>query len=169
MRLYMSIVLGWLPLILFAPLLTAPVCTAAPNTDFDWPLRPRPEVVRVFDKPAHDWLPGHRGVDLAGSAGQSVLAAGDGVVAFAGAVAGKHVMSIDHADGVRTTYEPVQGALPLGRRVIRGSTIGTLESGHPGCAASACLHWGARRDHDYIDPLGLLHHTPIRLKPVGTS
>ncbi|MCL2534203.1 MAG: hypothetical protein FWE39_08555, partial [Nocardiaceae bacterium] len=32
---------------------------------FDWPLRPRPRVVRAFEKPAQNWLPGHRGVDLA--------------------------------------------------------------------------------------------------------
>ncbi|MFE3443829.1 M23 family metallopeptidase [Nocardia sp. NPDC059180] len=149
-----------------------PVAAAAPDTRFDWPLRPRPAVERRFDKPAQDWLPGHRGVDLAGSAGQAVLAAGDGIVVFAGSVAGKPVVSIDHAGGLRTTYEPVTAEVPVGRRVARGSRIGVLEAGHEGCTAAACLHWGLRREsggrqrREYLDPLGLLQLGPLRLKPV---
>ncbi|GAB2549043.1 M23 family metallopeptidase [Nocardia heshunensis] len=138
--------------------------TVVPGSEFDWPLQPRPAVARVFDKPEHDWLPGHRGVDLAGAQGESVLAAGDGIVVFAGTVAGKPVVSIDHPGGLRTTYEPVSAAIPVGRRVIRGTPIGTLQDGHPPC--SPCLHWGARRDREYLDPLGLLRHTPLRLKPL---
>ncbi len=60
---------------------TAPA--AADNT-FGWPLEPRPTVARPFDPPEQNWLPGHRGVDLASRAGQTVLAAGDGIVVFAG-------------------------------------------------------------------------------------
>ena len=51
---------------------------------FGWPLRPAPRVVRRFAVGPHPWSPGHRGVDLAGSAGQAVLAAGAGVVTFTG-------------------------------------------------------------------------------------
>ncbi|MBJ8342159.1 M23 family metallopeptidase [Antrihabitans sp. YC3-6] len=140
---------------------------AAPRGEYDWPLRPRPQVVTPFDNPERDWLPGHRGVDLAGAPGQSVVAAGDGIVVFAGTVAGKPVVSIDHVGGLRTTYEPVDASVSVGRRVGRGQPIGTLEGGHPGCPASACLHWGLRRDREYLDPLGLLHTLPIRLKPIG--
>lgn len=138
--------------------------SAAPGGEFGWPLAPRPAVVRVFDKPEHDWLPGHRGVDLAGSRGQAVLAAGDGIVVFAGIVAGKPVVSIDHPGGLRTTYEPVTASITVGRRLTRGTVIGVLDDGHPPC--SPCLHWGARRDGEYVDPLGLIHRAPIRLKPL---
>ncbi|MCX5046210.1 M23 family metallopeptidase [Aldersonia sp. NBC_00410] len=144
---------------------TAPAF-AAPTGEFDWPLRPRPAVVRAFDKPEHNWLPGHRGVDLAGAPGQAVLAAGDGYIAFTGTVAGKPVVSIEHAGGLRTTYEPVEATATLGLRVMRGTAIGTLQTGHPGCLLPACLHWGVRRDRQYLDPLGLLHLAPLRLKPV---
>ncbi|NQE67729.1 uncharacterized protein NG2371_02183 [Nocardia gamkensis] len=150
---------------------TAPTATAGPEGRFGWPLQPRPAVERHFDKPAQNWLPGHRGVDLAGIEGQAVLAAGEGIVVFAGAVADKPVVSIEHPGGLRTTYEPVRAEVPVGRRVGRGTRIGTLESGHPGCV-TACLHWGARaeggrrRTREYLDPLGLLHLTPLRLKPV---
>ncbi|MCM6773902.1 M23 family metallopeptidase [Nocardia sp. CDC159] len=145
--------------------LPAPDADAAPSGRFDWPLRPRPPVVRAFDKPARDWLPGHRGIDLGGVTGQPVLAAGEGVTAFADEVGGKPVVSIDHPGGLRTTYEPVRATVPSGRRVLRGEIVGTLEPGHTGCP-TACLHWGVRRGHDYLDPLGLVRTTGLRLKPL---
>ncbi|WP_405491680.1 M23 family metallopeptidase [Nocardia sp. NBC_00511] len=156
----------WLLLLLTT--LAAPAA-AAPGPEFGWPLQPRPAVVRAFDKPEHDWLPGHRGVDLAGTRGQAVLAAGDGIVAFAGTVAAKPVLSIDHVGGLRTTYEPVTASVPLGRRVTRGSPIGTLDAGHAGCPVPACLHWGLRRGREYLNPLALIHRMPLRLKPITAA
>lgn len=144
----------------------AAVGTASADARFDWPLAPRPHVERVFDKPAENWLPGHRGVDLGGSAGQPVLAAGEGIVAFAGVVAGKPTVSIDHFGGLRTTYEPVVTDVHAGERVAAGAVIGTLESGHEGCVVAACLHWGVRRGREYLDPLGLVRTQPLRLKPL---
>lgn len=120
-------------------------------------------VLRAFDKPEHNWLPGHRGVDLALSVGGEVRAAGAGIVAFAGPVAGTPVISIDHADGIRTTYQPVYPRVSQGGSVAAGDVIGTLApatDGWPG------LHWGARRDESYLNPLGLLAAPIIRLKPV---
>ncbi len=123
-------------------------------------------VLRAFDRPERNWLPGHRGVDLALHIGGPVLAAGDGVVAFAGLVAGTPVVSIDHQDGVRTTYQPVHARVDGGEPVTEGQVIGMLGhpvDGHPG------LHWGARSGPDrseYINPLGLLAAPTIRLKPL---
>ncbi|MFC9896095.1 M23 family metallopeptidase [Nocardia sp. NPDC127579] len=157
---------------LAATVAVPPSAEAAPTGEFGWPLRPRPTVERRFDRPAHNWLPGHRGVDLAGSPGQDVLAAGDGIVAFAGEVAGKPVVSIDHRGGLRTTYEPVDTTVREGMRITRGTVLGTLRPGHEGCVATACLHWGARRNGssrngpEYVDPLALLRISPLRLKPV---
>ncbi|MGW5320319.1 M23 family metallopeptidase [Rhodococcus pyridinivorans] len=149
------------------------VLTAAPGPGsadagrFVWPLDPRPVVSRQFDPPEQNWLPGHRGVDLDAHVGQTVLAAGDGVVAFAGVVAGKPVVSVDHEGGLRTTYEPVEAAVAAGRRVTRGDPIGTVVAGHDGCASLACLHWGLRRGRaDYLDPLPLVERPVIRLLPV---
>lgn len=147
------------------------VCAGQARADvtrFEWPLRP-PSVVRVFDAPRPDWRPGHRGVDLAGSSGQPVLAAGPGTVVFAGRVAGKQVVSIAHPGGLHTSYEPVQPQVGAGQRVNGGDVIGRLLPEHPGCAVTACLHWGAMwgpaSAADYVDPLGLLSSMPIRLKP----
>lgn len=123
-------------------------------------------VIRGFDKPEHNWLPGHRGVDLALEIGAPVLAAEDGVVAFAGTVAGTPTVSIDHPDGIRTTYQPVYAIVEAGQTVLRGEVIGRLGSpttAYPG------LQWGARRGRDYINPLSLLARPTIRLKPIGVA
>jgi murein DD-endopeptidase MepM/ murein hydrolase activator NlpD len=125
-----------------------------------------PLVVRPFEPPPSTYAAGHRGVDLAAAPATPVLAAGNGVVAFAGMVAGRPVVSIDHAGGLRTTYEPVDPAVAAGQPVARGSPIGTLLPGHAGCGAAACLHWGLRRGETYRDPLSLLEVPQVRLLPV---
>lgn len=67
-----------------------------------------PEVTRGFDPPDGPYRPGHRGVDLAAGPGTPVLAAGAGVVGYAGVLAGRGVVTVVHpGDGLRTTYEPV--------------------------------------------------------------
>ncbi|HEY3258647.1 MAG TPA: M23 family metallopeptidase [Pseudonocardiaceae bacterium] len=141
----------------------------APRAEFGWPLPGFPTVLRPFDPPDHPYGPGHRGVDLGGRPGEPVLAAGTGVVAFAGMVAGTPVVSVDHPSGLRTTYEPVVAAVSAGQPVVRGQPIGTLQAGHPGCPAAACLHWGVRRGAEYLDPLWLLSPGRVRLLPAGTE
>ena len=132
-----------------------------------WPLGGAPTVSRPFEAPPHPFGRGHRGADLAGVPGTPVLSAGNGVVAFAGMVAGRPVVSIDHAEGLRTTYEPVEPSVAAGQPVSRGSPIGVLATGHPDCSAEACLHWGLRRGGIYLDPLALLRPPRIRLLPRG--
>ena len=138
---------------------------------FDWPLWPRPAVVRAFDPPTPNWQRGHRGVDLAGSEGQAVHAAGPGTVVFAGELAGRPLVSIVHPGGLRTSYEPVRPSVRVGQLVAQGDVIGALVAGHLDCAAAVCLHWGAMwgpaSAAAYVDPLGLLAATPIRLKPIS--
>lgn len=133
---------------------------------FSWPLRPDPPVVRPFDPPGSRYGPGHRGVDLAASPGSAVFAATDGVVAFAGTVAGRGVVSIEHG-AMRTTYEPVVPFVVTGDRVSGGRQIGVVATGHAGCP-NGCLHWGARRGSDppeYLDPLLFVATGSLRLKP----
>lgn len=142
----------------------------ADGARFAWPLRPRPAVVRAFDAPSPNWQRGHRGVDLAGSAGQPVYAAAAGVVVYAGELAGRPLVSIAHPGGLRSSYEPVRPSVRAGQNVTAGTPLGELAAGHDGCAAAACLHWGAMwgpaARADYVDPLGLLSGTRIRLKPM---
>jgi len=155
-----------------AALLISPPGCRADDPRLHWPLRPGPTAVtRAFDAPSPDWLRGHRGVDLAGLPGQTVYAAGAGVVVFAGPVAGRPVVSVAHAGGLRTSYEPVRASVAPGQHVGPESPLGLLAAGHPGCPVAACLHWGAMwgsaQRADYVDPLGLLATTPVRLKPLA--
>jgi murein DD-endopeptidase MepM/ murein hydrolase activator NlpD len=143
------------------------VSSSAPAALWGLPLTGDPLVTRPFAAPPTPYAAGHRGVDLAGVAGQPVLAAGAGVVAFAGLVAGRPVVSVQHADGLRTTYEPVQPGVAAGQAVARGSPLGSLATGHPGCPVEACLHWGLRRGTGYLDPLSLLAVPRVRLLPWG--
>lgn len=137
----------------------------------DWPLRPRPAVVRTFDAPSPNWSRGHRGVDLAGTTGQAVYASAPGTVVFASRLADRPLVSIAHPGGLRTSYEPVRAVVRVGQLVDSGSVIGELVAGHAGCGGAACLHWGAMwgpaSRADYVDPLGLVATTRIRLKPLG--
>ena len=93
----------------------------APGAGYAWPLHPPPTVASPFRAPEHAYGPGHRGADLAGAVGQAVLAARAGVVVFAGPVGGRGVVSVEHDDGLRTTYEPVHPTVRAGTAVAAGS------------------------------------------------
>src|SRR6478735_9817392 len=138
----------------------------APPTGFVLPVPPPPVLLTPFTPPTNRFGAGHRGVDLAAPEGSAVVAAGAGVVVFAGLLAGRGVVSIEHQGGLRTTYEPVTATVPAGTRVTAGGVIGALEGGHPGCAPASCLHWGARLpDRVYLDPMSLLQPWRVRLLP----
>lgn len=136
-------------------------------SDGVWPLAPRPEVVAGFDPPATRWGAGHRGVDLAGHVGQPVRAALAGRVVFAGTLAGRGVVVVDHG-GTRTTYEPVSASVSVGDPVAAGAVIGRLQVFGSHCFPRSCLHWGliAGRE-DYRDPLTLVGAGPVRLLPLS--
>ena len=131
----------------------------------DWPLRPEPDVVRAFDPPEVVWGSGHRGVDLLGSPDQPVHAALAGTVTFAGRLAGRGVVVVDHGP-TRTTYEPVAASVDRGAAVARGAVLGRLESVGSHCPPRTCLHWGWKRGEDYLDPLRLVGRGPVRLLPL---
>jgi murein DD-endopeptidase MepM/ murein hydrolase activator NlpD len=150
------------------PALSSPQPAAAPARPagrFRWPLDGTPPVVRRFDPPPQPWLAGHRGVDLGAVPRAPVRAAATGTVHFAGQVAGRGVVSVDHVGGLRTTYEPLVPVVHEGQRVATGDLVGWLVAGHTGCPVAACLHWGLRRGDAYLDPLSLLGLARVRLLP----
>jgi murein DD-endopeptidase MepM/ murein hydrolase activator NlpD len=161
-----SLALGLAVGLLPPPAPSAVTSGATPSGGWRWPLAGNPVVARPFQPPAHPWSAGHRGVDLAAAPGATVLAAGDGVVSFAGYVAGVGVVAIRHPDGLRTTYEPVSPKVRIGLAVQAGEPIGRLLPGHGDCGpARWCLHWGLLRGTIYLDPLTLIHRGPVRLLP----
>lgn len=160
MWLFAAILLTWPGQILGA---------AEPASAWVWPLDPPPQVVRGFEPPPEPWLAGHRGVDLAATAGQDVKSAGAGHVAFAGMVAGRPVVSVTHG-ALRTTYEPVHALVKAGEAIGAGEIIGTLSAAPSHCGPGRpCLHWGLRHGEQYLDPLALLGEAPIRLLPLWDS
>ena len=127
-------------------------------------------VIQGFSPPPQPWLAGHRGVDLEAAVGAPVYAAAEGRVAFAGPVGGRPVISIDHPDGVRTTYDSVDPLVKRDAAVHTGELIGTvLRSVHRNAGEPNHLGWGARRGETYIDPLSLLPPTHVHLVPIGTQ
>jgi murein DD-endopeptidase MepM/ murein hydrolase activator NlpD len=157
-----------------AALLGAPLAQGAgappvPAPAWSAPVEGQPIVLRGFLPPDQDWLAGHRGVDLEAPPGALVLAPADGVVTFAGTVVDRGVVVIRHADGLRSSLEPVDGARAVGTAVRRGETVGTVQgsSGAGHCLPVSCAHWGVRRGDVYVDPLALLApREPIVLLPL---
>lgn len=130
-----------------APGTAEPSPAAAAPAD---PVRPVPgRVVAGFAPPDQPYGPGRRGVRLAADSGEVVRAVRGGTVAFAGPVAGIPWVSVDHGGGLRTSYGPVEPQVRAGDAVVAGDALGVL-AGEDG------LHWGARVNDAYIDPLGLL-------------
>lgn len=134
----------------------------------------RPRVVHPFEKPAQRWSTGHRGVDLAVPENdRRVYAPAPGKVVFSGAVVNRKVLVIAHPDGRRSTFEPMDEALPVGTTVVAGEVIGTVAITAGGTSerpyrrcTTACLYWGVRqggargdgsgKTAEYINPMSLL-------------
>ncbi len=144
---------------------TAPlsVVARAPAPGARWaaPLGPPLVLLRPFSPPpaGTPWLPGHRGVDLAGAAGAPVHADAAGRVIFAGRVAGRGVVVVAHSSRLRSTFEPVRALVGVGDPVVAGDEVGRLErpvqvpGPGPACPGQPCLHWGMLLDGQYVDPL----------------
>jgi murein DD-endopeptidase MepM/ murein hydrolase activator NlpD len=146
-----------------APALPAP----APGS-YAWPVVG--PVIREFEPPAGPFGAGHRGIDIAAPSGAPVRAAAAGVIAFAGKIAGDLHVSIDHPDGIRTSYAFVGSvSVTEGTLVARGAQVATVGPGHDG-SATTHLHFGARFAGQYLDPMlllergsmvGMIHLAPV--------
>ena len=88
----------------------------------------------------------HDGIDIANGIGTSILAAADGVVAWAGMRAdGANVIVIAHGGGLETTYAHLSSfAVRRGSTVRRGQLIGRM--GCTGFCTGPHLHWEVRRN-----------------------
>ena len=145
----------------------------------------RPRVIRPFEKPTQRWSAGHRGVDLAVPENdRHVYAPAPGKVVFSGTVVNRKVLVIAHPDGRRSTFEPMDEALPVGTTVAAGDVIGTVAGAAGGNSerpyrrcSTPCLYWGVRqggtrgdgsgKDAEYINPMSLLgSKEPSILLPV---
>ncbi|HEY3831931.1 MAG TPA: peptidoglycan DD-metalloendopeptidase family protein [Acidimicrobiia bacterium] len=119
-------------------------------------------VVRPFEAPRTRYGPGHRGVDFAAAPGTPVVAAGPGVVVFAGRIGpSSHVVVLHEPSGWRTGYSFLASvAVRLGEPVGGGTVVGTsggVGDNHDGTV----LHFSLRIGDQYVDPMILFQ--PIDL------
>lgn len=131
---------------------------SAPDYPWLWPTDGQRLVIAPFRAPAHDYGPGHRGMDVAAEPGSQVHSPADGVIAFRGTVVDRPLITIDHGRGYVTTLEPVASDLSPGDVVTAGDVLGTLADG--GHAPRGTLHVGVRVDDVYVNPRGLFGRPP---------
>ena len=123
-----------------------------------------------------DWGPGHRGIDYVVGAGTAIRAAAAGRVEFAGRVAGVFAITVDHGNGISTTYSRLSDILVTEGAVVgAGTWIGRAGSSHGGSAGG--LHFGVKQGTRYVDPESFLgplrsdhafHLAPLRWRPLTT-
>lgn len=108
----------------------------------------------------------HKGVDFAAPRGTPIMAAGDGVVEYAGRHGGygKYVR-IRHNNDYRTAYAHMSGygrGIRKGRRVKQGQTIGYV--GSTGRSTGPHLHYEVLRGGRQVNPLKIKVATGLKLK-----
>lgn len=158
-----SILIALLALLLAAPAPDAEGAVqgaALPDTagTWRWPVDGAREVVEPFLAPAHEYGAGHRGMDVLAPIGSVVHAPADGFVAFRGVVVDRPLLTIDHGDGVVSTFEPMDSELTAGAAVRAGDPIGTVATG--GHAPAGTLHVGVRLNGVYINPMLMFGDVP---------
>jgi len=145
--------------------------TSPPVGSWTWPIEGR--VVRGFVPPATPFSAGHRGIDIAAAFGTPVRAPADGVVTFAGFVAGELFVTVDHGDGYRSTDSWLgQALVKKGQTVKRGDVVALSGRGDPKVSEEN-LMFSVRIGGTYVDPLTVLAPQSvvelIRLAPLTGS
>jgi murein DD-endopeptidase MepM/ murein hydrolase activator NlpD len=158
-------------IVLSAMLVPPSARAVAAEGRFGWPVRG--PVIRGFEAPGSPFGPGHRGIDIAVPFGTPVSAPAEGVVTFAGWVAGARFVTIDHGDGIRTTSSWLSDVgVQRGDLVAGGDVVGRTGHGHAE-VATPHLHFGVRIHGEYVDPMLLLGPLDvvglIRLAPLEGS
>lgn len=106
-------------------------------------------VVDGFRPPAESWSSGNRGLAFGTRPGDPVRAVTDGVVGFAGPIAGAWYVTVLLDDGRDVTYSYLVGtSLHVGDVVAVGDVVGR--------ASAEPFHLGYRQNKGYLDPTALV-------------
>jgi murein DD-endopeptidase MepM/ murein hydrolase activator NlpD len=166
---------GFAALTCFLSLMLAPAAqgliTPPPVISFRPPLEPPIKLINQYRQPNSDYSAGHRGVDYLVTTGQRVFAPADGQVWFSGKVVNRSLVSLSHAGGYLSEFEPLCSELKRGEVVFKGQEIGKVcaaEASYvPHCASASCLHFSLRSFGSYLSPLVLIGElNPSRLLPL---
>ncbi len=129
-------------ILLAAMLLSSPCPEAVPPVDGP---------VIAGHAPIGDYA-GHWGIDFAIDPGSDVGAVADGMVTFAGSVAGRLSVSVDHGRGLMTTVSYLSTvSVRKGEYVQSGEKLGESGRAHE----TDSVHLGLRVDGEYTDPMAL--------------
>ena len=132
-----------------------------PKMLFQWPCNSSCEIVDYFDENLGKFSAGNRGIDLAMKSGEKVFTPYDGEIFFVGKIARKHVLSIKHANNIRSTFVGVKSDLPAGSRVKTGDIIGDVDYAD---MKTPALHFGVIYGEDkYLNPLSFLRKEIVLL------
>jgi len=169
--------------VLATALLAIAATTSLPTTlahasiadSWSWPVEPPWRIERSYVAPPTPYGVGHRGIDLAAPQETAIRAPAPGVVLFAGIVVDRGVISIDHGNGVISSYEPVSASVVAGDHVQAGDVVGVISGFHTSAAGAeseaepesvsvsvpesgfcSCLHMGTRLNGEYLSPLAFL-------------
>ena len=98
----------------------------------------------------------HSGIDIGGDYGDTIHAAGAGIVSYAGWLSGYgYAVIIDHGGGISTLYGHNQALLVSeGQSVSQGQAI--AECGSTGNSTGPHCHFEVRVDGEPVDPMGYL-------------
>ena len=120
-------------------------------SDFSWPI-----VGRLTSPFGLRWGRMHTGIDIAGTTGQQIRAAKDGVVAAAGRMGGYGLaVKLDHPDGTSTLYAHSSKLLvKKGQRVSQGDVLALV--GSTGHSTGPHLHFEVIVRNRSQDPLAYL-------------
>lgn len=122
------------------------------------------DLIKTWDAPDDNpFAPGHRGIDVAAPTGTAVRASAPGTVSFAGSVAGNRSVTVDHGEGLLTSYSFLEETrVSKGAKVELGTVVGTVGAGHPRSSSTEPhVHLSARRNGVYFDPIELYLGTDI--------
>ena len=148
----------------------AALTLCGPGWAWTWPADG--EVLRPFGMGTDPYAGGqHRGIDIAGADGSTILAPTGGTVTFAGSLPTHgRGLTIQTEDGYAVTLVHL-GTLGVakGALLAEGDLVGTMGSSGTPEHPVPSVHLGIRRSSDaegYVDPLGLL---PTRAAPTPTA
>src|SRR5215218_4464240 len=156
------------PIMLLILLLSAPPAWA----DWRWPLHG--EVITPYRNGDDPYAPAqHRGIDIAGAVGDTVVAAAGGLVRFAGTAGSSGLtVSVRTSDGYDTSYLHLSSiSVRAGERVAADDRLGAVGTTGVRSTEQPHLHFGVREAgtrHAYLNPLDFLPPPSPQVPPRET-
>ena len=119
---------------------------SANGVRFSWPAEGK--IISAFDQT-------RKGIDIAGEAGQAIVAAGEGMVLYAKNMRGYgNLIIVDHSDGLVSAYAHNKTILVKeGQNVAKGQRIAEMGNSDSDIVK---LHFEIRQLGKPVDPVGLL-------------